>query len=181
MRLRTRAAGRLVAPILLAGCFLTGCAPSQASRHPAEDDVIKAAGQVLTDSCLTRQGLKPSRPGRRTSYPAPEEAKVAEALFGSGRPELSVSLSTGHVVSAHTDGCLAAAQQRLYGDQPRWFRVSTIVNNLGPEARHTHRSLDEVRAKHRAEIADWMRLRTHALAEATALLDDPSTKGHPRP
>jgi hypothetical protein len=43
---------------------------------------------------------------------------------------LSLRLTTGHVVRAHTDGCLAAAQRRLYGDQRRWFRASVVVNNL---------------------------------------------------
>jgi hypothetical protein len=103
-------------------------------------------------------------------------------MFGSGRTELSLRLSTGHVVRAHTDGCLAEAQRRLYGDQHRWFRTSTVVNNIEPEAAHTDRTLAEVRADRRAELADWRRLRARALTEATALIEnDPSPKGPPQP
>ncbi|MFI9238681.1 hypothetical protein [Streptomyces sp. NPDC053079] len=177
MRLRTRAGLLLVAGWLLAGCS----APAQDPvPRPAPDEVVKAATQGLTDACLARQGLTAPRPGRS---PAPDsgQRRVNAALFGTGPAELSVDLPTGYVVRAHTDGCLAAAQRRLYGDQRRWFRASVIVNNLGPEAAHTHRSLAEVRARHRAEIADWRRLRAHALTEATALLDNPPPTGDPRP
>lgn len=183
MRHRTRTAGpppsapRPAGPLmagLLAGCLLTGCAAP--TPRPAPDDVVKAATQRLTDGCLTRQGLTPPRPGRSPS-PTAAQRRVDDALFGAGRAELSIALSTGYVVHAHTDGCLAAAQRRLYGDQRRWFRASVIVNNLGPEAEHTHRGLAEVRAGHSAEIADWRRLRAHALAEATSVLDDPPPTG----
>lgn len=161
-----------VAALLLAsGLFLTGCTEA---AHLSPDDVIKAATQKLTDDCLARQGLTPPRPGTPTPSAA-EQRRVSDALFGAGEPELSLRLPTGYVVRAHTDGCLAAAQQRLYGDQRRWFRTSVIVDNLRPEADKTHRTLAEVRARHRAEIAEWQRLRAHALTEATALL---TTKGH---
>lgn len=174
------AAGTL---LLTAG--LTACASTDATPRPTPDDVIKAATRHLTDACLTRRGLTPPGPGR-TSPPSADQQRVADALFGAGRAELSVRLPTGYVVRAHTDGCLAAAQQRLYGDQRRWFRSSAIVNNLGPEAAHTHSTLAEVRARHRAELADWRRLRAHALKSAKTVLDtgtdpgtDPSPKGTP--
>ncbi|MDX3128177.1 hypothetical protein, partial [Streptomyces scabiei] len=143
------------------------------------DDVIKAATQRLTDACLTGRGLAPPRPGQ-SAAPDAERARVAEALFGAGRRELSLRLPTGYVVRAHTDGCLAAAQRRLYGDQRRWFRTSTIVNNLRPEAVHTDRTLAEVRAAHRTELAEWERLRARALTEATSLIgpgNPPPLKG----
>ncbi|MFI1284225.1 hypothetical protein ACH4U5_26325 [Streptomyces sp. NPDC020858] len=187
-RRRSRTAGLLSAPLLLAGgllaggllagCLLTGC--TAPAPGPAADEVIKAATQRLTDTCLTRQGLTPPQDGRSAS-PAAERQRIANALFGTGPAELSVTLPTGYTVRAHTDGCLAAAQQRLYGDQPAWFRASVVVNNLQPEAAHTRRSLAEVRARHRAEIADWNRLRAHALTEATTLLDNPPQTGTQRP
>ncbi|MEU9378459.1 hypothetical protein AB0D94_32525 [Streptomyces sp. NPDC048255] len=142
--------------------------------------MIKAATQRLTDACLTRQGFTPPRPGQSPS-PAAEHKQVEAALFGTGPAELSITLPTGYVVRAHTDGCLAAAQQRLYGDQSRWFRASVIVNNLEPEAAHTHRSLAEVRDQHHADIADWRRLRAHALATATTVPDNPPQTGISRP
>ncbi|MEU4212119.1 hypothetical protein AB0F13_19285 [Streptomyces sp. NPDC026206] len=179
MLVRTRAAGLLAAPLLLTGILLTGCT-DPAPRRPAPDEVIKAATQRLTDTCLIRQGLTPPQPGQ-SPPPTAEQQRVTAALFGTGPAELSITLPTGYVVRAHTDGCLAAAQQRLYGDQRRWFRASVIVNNLTPEAEHTHRSLADVRARHRAEIADWRRLRAHALTGATDLLDNRPPTGDPRP
>lgn len=162
--------------LLVFGMFLTGCAETgPAPPSPSPDDVIKAATQKLTDDCLARQGLTPPRPAQSTLSSA-DQRRVSDALFGSGEAELSLRLPTGYVVRAHTDGCLAAAQQRLYGDQRRWFRTSVIVNNLQPEAEQSHRSLAEVRSRHRAEIAEWQRLRAHALAEAASLL---TAKGNP--
>ncbi|GAA3813175.1 hypothetical protein ACFQ0G_24945 [Streptomyces chiangmaiensis] len=159
-----------VAALVSCGLFLTACAttvstPVRLSPH----DTVKAATRRLTDDCLTRRGLAPPRPGGPIRSAA-ERQRVAAALFGAGQAELSLRLSTGYVVRAHTDGCLAAAQRRLYGDQVRWFRSSVVVQNLRPEAAQSHRSLAEVRARHRAEIAEWRRLRAHALTEATSLL-----------
>ncbi|MGW0711021.1 hypothetical protein ACWD4G_34555 [Streptomyces sp. NPDC002643] len=159
----TLACGLLLLP-------LTGCTTTTVPPDLSPDDVIKVATQRLTDDCLLRQGLTPPRPGQ-SPPPGDERERVDAALFGAGRPELSLRLTTGHVVSAHTDGCLAAAQRRLYGDQRRWFRASVVVNNLRPEAAHTHRTLAEVRADRRAELTDWRRLRSHALAQATAVLE----------
>nr|WP_258193774.1 hypothetical protein [Streptomyces sp. MA5143a] len=155
--------------LLLGGAALTCCTPAPAPPRLSPDDVIKAATQRLTDDCLLRQGLTPPRPGQ-SPPPDAERERVAEAMFGAGRTELSLRLPTGHVVRAHTDGCLAAAQRRLYGDQRRWFRTSTIVNNIEPEAAHGDRTLAEVRADRSAELADWQRLRARALTEAEALL-----------
>ncbi|MFI9305313.1 hypothetical protein [Streptomyces triculaminicus] len=159
--------------------LLTGCA-APAPPPAAPDEVIKAATGLLTDACLTRRGLTPPRPGQ-SPPPAAEQQRVTAALFGAGPAELSVALPTGYVVRAHTDGCLAAAQQRLYGDQRRWFRASVIVNNLRPEADSTHRTVAEVRALHHAELDEWRCLRAHALTESTTLLADPPPTGDPRP
>lgn len=181
LRPRKSAAAILACGLLLASG--TACSTAPAPPRLAPDDVIKAATQRLTDGCLIRQGFVPPRPGES---PPPEavRARVAEAMFGAGRTELSLRLPTGYVVRAHTDGCLAAAQRRLYGDQRLWFRTSTIVNNLRPEAAHTDRTLAEVRAGHRTELADWRRLRARALTEATSLIgstNPPPLKGHAQP
>ncbi|MEU0411270.1 hypothetical protein ABZ307_26095 [Streptomyces griseorubiginosus] len=170
MRSRTATAAWAVLT-LLALLTASACAAHPA---PSADDVIKAATRRLTDDCLTRRGLSP----------ASDQQRVADALFGTGRAELSLRLRTGFVVRAHTDGCLAAAQRRLYGDQDRWFRTSVVVNNLKPEAARTGRPLSEVRAAHRADLKEWRRLRARALTQATALLEGgditrPSTT-HPK-
>ncbi|TCR23798.1 hypothetical protein [Streptomyces sp. BK205] len=166
MRSRTAAAVAVLTLLTASACAL----------HPAPgaDDVIKAATRKLTDDCLTRQGLSPES----------DRQRVADALFGTGPAELSLRLPTGYTVRAHTDGCLAAAQRRLYGDQDRWFHTSVVVNNLQPEAARTGRPLSEVRAAHRAELTEWRRLRARALTQATALLEGgditrPSTT-HPK-
>ncbi|MFF4786172.1 hypothetical protein [Streptomyces griseorubiginosus] len=166
MRSRTAAAVAVLTLLTASAC----------ASHPAPgaDDVIKAATRKLTDDCLTRQGLSPES----------DRQRVADALFGTGPAELSLRLPTGYTVRAHTDGCLAAAQRRLYGDQDRWFHASVVVNNLQPEAARTGRPLSEVRAAHRAELTEWRRLRARALTQATALLEggditEPSTT-HPK-
>ncbi|MDX3507561.1 hypothetical protein [Streptomyces caniscabiei] len=176
-----------VAALLVCGLLLTAgtacstgppSAPAPARLSP--DDVIRAATQRLTDDCLARHGFTPPTPGR-SEPPGAERTRVAEAMFGAGRTELSLRLPTGHVVRAHTDGCLAEAQRRLYGDQRRWFRTSTVVNNLAPEAAHTDRTLAEVRADRRTELAEWRRLRSRALTEATSLISStnpPPPKGN---
>ncbi|WP_060887114.1 hypothetical protein [Streptomyces caniscabiei] len=173
------------AAFLVCGLLLTAgtaCTPAPPTGQPrlSPDDVIRVATQRLTDDCLTRHGFTPPRPGRGEP-PGAERTRVAEAMFGAGRTELSLRLPTGHVVRAHTDGCLAEAQRRLYGDQRRWFRTSTVVNNLAPEAAHTDRTLAEVRADRRTELAEWRRLRARALTEATSLIsgtNPPPPKGN---
>ncbi|GAA0289009.1 hypothetical protein GCM10010302_29180 [Streptomyces polychromogenes] len=175
---RPSAAAALACALAAACALLTGCAGRAPERTADPDEVIKAATERLTDACLIRQGLVPPRSGA-ARLPGTDERRVDAALFGTGPAELSLTLPTGYVVRAHTDGCLAAAQRRLYGDQPGWFRASVVVNNLGPEADHTHRDLAEVRARHHDEIAEWQRLRAHALTEATTVLKNPPPKGNP--
>ncbi|MFE6887013.1 hypothetical protein [Streptomyces sp. NPDC057694] len=171
-RLRAQALALVTVALLLAGC---------ASRAPgpvrSPDDTVRAAQQVLTDRCLTGRGLTPPRPGQRARSAA-DEQRVADALFGRPPAELSLTLANGVPVRAHTDGCLAAAQRTLYGDQKRWFRVSTVVNNLKPEAAYRHTSLTAVRERHRADLTAWRHLRTHALdVSARILRTTPGTTG----
>ncbi|WP_338703135.1 hypothetical protein V2W30_37920 [Streptomyces sp. Q6] len=155
--------------LLAGGLLLTGCTHRPAAPTLSPDDTIRAAQQRLTDRCLTRQGLTPPRPGQRPTSRA-EQERVADALFGRPPAELSLTLANGIPVRAHTDGCLAEAQRTLYGDQKRWFRVSTVVNNLRPEAAYRDLSLTSVRARHRAEVTEWRRLRGHAVDASARVL-----------
>ncbi|WP_369383948.1 hypothetical protein [Streptomyces sp. cg36] len=165
--MRPRTATALAALALV----LTGCTSVTARTDgPSADDLVKAATQVLTDECLQRQGLAPPRPGQQVT--AVEQQQVSDALFGKGPAEMTLRLSTGYVVRAHTDGCLAAANERLYGDQRLWFHSSVIVNNLRPEASHDGVTLAVVRARHRAELTEWSRLRAHATEQAASLLQE---------
>ncbi|MFD9887643.1 hypothetical protein ACFWZT_39955 [Streptomyces alboflavus] len=167
-------------PLLMLTVLAVGCAPSgEDAPGLTPGDTIKAAQQQLTDTCLTRKGLTPPRPGDRPPSAA-EQQRVARALFGTGRTELALTLPTGHAVRAHTDGCLASAQRTLYGDQRRWFRVSTVVNNLKPEAAFREEPLTEVRDRHRSDLAEWRRLRTRALINAKAHLQSESRRAAAR-
>ncbi|MCB5163938.1 hypothetical protein LG634_03685 [Streptomyces bambusae] len=118
------------AAILCGALVLAGCAPGHRPDGAARDDLIKAATLRLTDECLAARDLTPPEPGRK--LPPGQERRVTAALFGTGPAELSLTLPTGYTVRAHTDGCLARAQQQLYGDQAAWFEASVTVNNLRP-------------------------------------------------
>ncbi|MGA4843893.1 hypothetical protein [Streptomyces sp. G45] len=164
-RRRTRSAVLASLGLLAALSGLTGCgAPREPAVSLGPADTLKAAQLLLTDRCLTRQGLTPPRPGDRPASPA-EARRVERALFGTGRAELTVKLPSGHVIGHHTDGCLAAAERRLYGDQSRWFRAATNVNNL------------KSRAPRRDRVA-YRELRAHALTEARALLSADTRAQH---
>ncbi|MQY14676.1 hypothetical protein SRB5_48520 [Streptomyces sp. RB5] len=125
-----RGPGPTVLALLLA--LTAGCTAAK-ERPLTPDDTVRAATRLLVDRCLTERGLTPPRPGEHRAD-SPEARRVTDAYFGTGRAELSLTLPGGYTVSQHTDGCLAAAQRRLYGDQGRWFRASTSVNNLKAKA-----------------------------------------------
>jgi hypothetical protein len=145
--------GRAAVVACLLAALTTACgSPREPAVSLTPDDTLKAAQLLLTDRCLTDRGLTPPRPGG----PSPS-GRVDSALFGTGQPELSVKLPSGLVVAHHTDGCLAQAERRLYGDQRRWFRAVTLVNNLKSRAPQQDR-------------AAYRELRAHALTEARALL-----------
>lgn len=160
---------RALCAAALAALAVAGCATATAQRATPplprterdRDDLIDTAQQVLVDRCLARQGLTlrhapdaPDAQGTRDTA----DRRLQGALFGRGRPELSVTLATGYTVTAHTDGCLAAAQRDLYGDQRLWFRTRVVVNNLRAEAQQ--------RMKHdpdyRAATVRWTRCVTPA-------------------
>lgn len=151
----------LAAVLLLVGC--TESAPSAGPPQLGPADTVRAAQQLLTDRCLTSQGLTPPRPGKRATSET-EARETSAALFGTGPTELSLALPNGYVVRQHSDGCLAAAQRRLYGDQKRWFLASTSVNNLKADAPRRER------AAHRA-------LNERALEQARALLAAETERG----
>ncbi|MFF3483219.1 hypothetical protein ACFYXC_08045 [Streptomyces sp. NPDC002701] len=154
--------------LVLGGCATTTdggrAGPALPRSERERDDLIKAAQQVLVERCLVRRGLFPERPsdGKRPSEgrgrSGDEDPRLRGALFGRGRPELAVTLPTGYTVRAHTDGCLAAAQRELYGDERRWFRSQVVVNNLRTEARQRM----ERDPDHRAAHGRWLRCVTPA-------------------
>ncbi|MEU3854948.1 hypothetical protein [Streptomyces sp. NPDC029554] len=154
--------------LLVPLCLLSACASQKGpgAARPGAGDTVMAAQLLLTDQCLTRQGLTPPRPGRRPAD-AEEQRRVSDALFGTGPAELSLTLPSGHEVRQHTDGCLARAQQRLYGDQERWFRASTTVNNLKSRAPAGERTA-------------YRELRAHAVRTARTVLESVSEKGTAR-
>lgn len=79
---------RAVAVALLAPLtIVTACAAPKTPPLGA-DDTVRAAQVLLTDYCLTRQGLTPPRPGQRPTD-TEEQRRVTDALFGTGRAELT--------------------------------------------------------------------------------------------
>ncbi|MEV5321815.1 hypothetical protein AB0K92_29945 [Streptomyces sp. NPDC052687] len=155
----------LALALLLPWCAVAACTrPGPPSL--SDDDTVRAAQLLLTDRCLIRQGLTPPRPHRRPSD-AGEQRRVSDALFGSGRAELSLTLPGGPEVRQHSDGCLARAQQRLYGDQERWFRASTLVNNLKSRAPEGERTA-------------YREMRAHAVRTARTILESAHEKGTAR-
>ncbi|MFB7426356.1 hypothetical protein ACFC0K_24020 [Streptomyces hydrogenans] len=156
MPLSTAPLARRALPAAAALALLTGCAsvrsdlpgpPTVPTARAAQDALLRTAERRLVDDCLTGRGV------RATAEPrAPAEDRALQAaLFGTGPRELSVTLATGATVTAHSDGCLAAARDRLYGDQRSWFRVQVVVDNLRAEAQARYR--DD--PAHRAALARW--------------------------
>ncbi|MEV2228564.1 hypothetical protein AB0H69_08340 [Streptomyces phaeochromogenes] len=158
--LRALGAAASVVLALLALLALSGCAtPTGAGRDAAalprtereRDDLIKAAQQVLVERCLAGRGLSSKGAVEERRADGTDDAadrRLQGALFGRGRTELSVTLATGYTVKAHTDGCLAAAQRELYGDERRWFRAEVVVNNLRAEAGLRLKGDPDYRAAH---------------------------------
>ncbi|MGP4002725.1 hypothetical protein [Streptomyces sp. 8N706] len=118
--------------------------PDWASRHGfgTDSDTGQNRPVETTRTAPSRKALREEAARRQA---------LADAMFGTGRRELSARTATGHVVKANSDGCLAAAQRTLYGDQERWFRAEVAVNNLGAET-HQRVTAD---SEFRAVLARW--------------------------
>ncbi|MEU2658862.1 hypothetical protein ABZ615_26540 [Streptomyces sp. NPDC007325] len=147
---------RRAVPAAAALALLTGCTsvrpdlperPVVPTARTEQDALLKAAERRFVDDCLAGRGLLAAAAPR-----APAEDRVLRAaLFGTGPRELSVTLATGATVTAHSDGCLAVARDRLYGDQHRWFRAQVVVDNLRVEAQARYRDAPA----HRAALDRW--------------------------
>lgn len=153
-----RAVVTAAASLMLSGTGCTVVGPGGAGppgvpvTRAAQDELLRSAEHRLVVDCLRGQGISLSARPR-----APDEDRVLRAaLFGAGPRELSVTLATGATVTAHEDGCLAAAKERLYGDQRRWFRAQVTVDNLRTEAQARMRTDPD----HRAALARWTRCAT---------------------
>ncbi|MFJ6793726.1 hypothetical protein [Streptomyces sp. NPDC091268] len=164
MRL-SRAVRASVTALLVTGCaHAATTAPPIPAGEQARDDLIKSAQRVLVTRCLDGKGL--SLPATQAPRPeTPEDKRVQAAVFGNDPRELSITLPTGHTVTANTDGCLADAQRALYGDPKAWFEADVIVNNLRAEAR-ARMTTD---ADHRAAVAR----RTHCVEQSSSGIRQP--------
>jgi hypothetical protein len=101
--------------------------PAWAARHglgwALRDLASRQAGEGNPNSRYT-DGLPPDR---RRAY--------TQALYGTRGTALAVTIPTGQQVTMPPDGCLASAQQELYGDLRRWFPVRAITGNLASAIR----------------------------------------------
>ncbi|MFJ3581905.1 hypothetical protein ACIPPS_06675 [Streptomyces sp. NPDC090127] len=147
-----RALGALATGLLLTGCVTTAPGPTVPPTPQAQDALLRTVERALVDRCLDARGLTLTRKPATSE----QDRRLQAALFGAGPRELSLTLATGHTVTAHSDGCLAAARQTLYGDQTRWFRAQVTVQNLRAEAQDRMRD----NPAHRAALARWNRCAT---------------------
>jgi hypothetical protein len=83
-------------------------------------------------------------PDRRTAYKL--------ALIGNGRHTVAARPPGGPVITTSSDGCVADARRRLYGDLGTWFRLSVTVTNLDADIQpHVVRAAPYVKA-----LARWL-------------------------
>lgn len=94
-----------------------------ARRHGYGSDLAARRQQARATDPNQRYVLT-LRPDRRAAY--------ATALDGAGPdgPGVLVTLPGGGIEGESTQGCVATAEQRLYGDFSAWFRASTVVSAL---------------------------------------------------
>jgi hypothetical protein len=84
--------------------------------------------------------------------PASRRHEYAEALDGASL-DLSVTAPNGYTAQKSSQGCVADAQRRLYGDLERWFRVSTLVEQLANEvSQSVHAD-----SRYRHAVEEWAR------------------------
>jgi len=99
------------------------------------DDVAWARvhGYGLADQARLAERQRDNPNARYTaSLPASRQAVYNVTLDGSPTHRLSVTVPNGLVVTQSADGCLAAAEARLYGNFAAWFRDEAITGNLLP-------------------------------------------------
>jgi len=102
-------------------------------RHNAS--ALLDAERVLLERCLKSRGFPSVDHQTVRELPRERQREFDHALNGPANAKsVSVRLATGYTVSRSTSGCRYEAQRKLYDDFARWFRVSTIVNNIPAEA-----------------------------------------------
>lgn len=131
-----------------------------ASRHGHGSDLEAQRAQARTVDPNQRYVLA-LRPDRRAAYSA--------ALDGAGPdgPGVVVTLPGGAVEGESSQGCVATAEQRLYGDFPAWFRASTVVRAL-PRIWQVQVVDDPAFAAATRQWADCMRRRGYDYASPAA-------------
>lgn len=116
--------------------------PIPAEDRPAfevafvQDDVAWARkhgfGGLIQHRVMAAKADDPNAAYRKSLSPA-ERVRYSHALGGSPHSHmLVVRLPTGGHVATSTDGCMADATKKLYGDSAKWFRANKTVTNLNP-------------------------------------------------
>lgn len=103
------------------------------------------SGYVLTDVATARQhgygailraqaeDRKENEPNARyaNALPEAERIRLSRAYFGDpAKGMLTIDLPAGGTISRPATGCLAEAEQALYGDLSAWFRAKKIATGL---------------------------------------------------
>lgn len=98
------------------------------------DDVLWASRHGYgRDIQAQRERLRTSDPNRRyfADLSPTEQRRALDALHGrQSAKRLQVSTPNGMTVGRIDDGCVAQAQEELYGDLGVWFRVTTVTDAL---------------------------------------------------
>ncbi|MFJ3339126.1 hypothetical protein [Streptomyces sp. NPDC086766] len=116
--------------------------PVPAEDRPAfeavfvRDDIAWARkhgfGGLIQQRVMAAKARDPNATYRK-NLPSAEQVRYSNALGGGPQQHMQiVRLPAGGRVATSTDGCMADATKKLYGDAAAWFHANKIVTNLNP-------------------------------------------------
>ncbi|MFJ8390921.1 hypothetical protein ACIQ9Q_41905 [Streptomyces sp. NPDC094438] len=104
-----------------------------ADQVTAGDDVAAARTVGYGITAVPRQQPYDRNGAYVASLPTAQQAAYSEALDGTAQHRLDAALPNGEVTFVYTDGCIAQAEARIYGDLKGWLVADTTVINLGTD------------------------------------------------
>ncbi|MEU9480932.1 hypothetical protein [Streptomyces sp. NPDC048191] len=106
-------------------------APEPVAQDPRHGDDValhRAVGYGVATTATSRSADPNEDYVQRLSND--NRQKYSEALFGTPRHQLDITLPNGEVTFVYTDGCTSRAEQSVYGDLKSWVLADTVVVNL---------------------------------------------------